>query len=88
MTSEESGTQVLSLPILLAPQRKEHDMEEYTCHYLVGPVSTARAVYHARTLSEAMGAHNAALPDYNDKVIKWVGPTGITFLMHDSKMGL
>ncbi len=63
-------------------------MKEYTCHYLVGPVSTARAVYHASTLPEAMGAHNAALPDCSESVVKWVGPTGINFLMHDSKMGL
>lgn len=63
-------------------------MEEYMCHYLIGRHQTARAVYHASTLPEAMGAHNSALPEFSDKVIKWVGPTGITFLMHDSKMGL
>lgn len=63
-------------------------MDEYTCHYLTNRVHSARAVYHARALPEAMAMHNSALPEYRDKVLKWVGPTGITFLMHDSKFTL
>lgn len=61
-------------------------MEEYVCHYLTGPTHGARRVYHADTLPAAMAAHNAAMPECADKVLKWVGPTGIVFLMHDSKM--
>lgn len=63
-------------------------MEEYVCHYLVSRTSSARAVYHATDWVEAMAMHNAALPDYSKKVLKWVGPTGMNFLMHDSKLSL
>lgn len=61
-------------------------MAEYVCHYLTGAVHSARRVYHADTLPAAMAAHNAAMPEYADKVLKWVGPTGIVFQMHDSKL--
>lgn len=63
-------------------------MEEYTCHYLTGRHTVARRVYHADTLPDAMASHNAAMAEFSDKVVKWVGPTGITFLMHDSKLTL
>jgi len=63
-------------------------MEEYVCHYRVSRTSTARAVYHVDNLAEAMGSHNAALPEYSTAVLKWVGPTGITFHMHDSRIKL
>lgn len=63
-------------------------MEEYVCHYKVSHASTARSVYHADTLAMAMAMHNSALPDYSTAVLKWVGPTGITFHMHDSKVEL
>ena len=63
-----------------------NNFREYVCHYLVGANSTARAVYHADSWPTAMRMHNSALPEYATKVTKWVGPTGITFLMHDSRM--
>lgn len=63
-------------------------MDEYTCHYLTDAVHSARAVYHADDLPTAMAVHNAVLPEFRDKVLKWVGPTGITFQMHDSKLTL
>jgi hypothetical protein len=59
---------------------------EYVCHYLVGPTNTARRVYHAHGLGDAMKMHNQEMPEYRDKVLKWVGPTGINFQMHDSKL--
>lgn len=63
-------------------------MEEYICHYLTDPVHSARVVIHAEGLGEAMGAFNSRLPEYSESVLKWTGPTGITFLMHDSKIGM
>jgi len=64
-------------------------MDEYTCHYLTDAVHSARAVYHARTLPEAMAMHNGAHPEYARTVHKWVGPTGITFIgMHDARVTL
>lgn len=63
-------------------------MEEYVCVYFTGPLSTARGVYHADDLAQAMAMHNAALPERADQVLKWIGPTGITFHMHDSKLTL
>lgn len=63
-------------------------MREYVCHYVTGPMTPARAVYHASDLATAMASHNTSLPQYSDKVLKWVGPTGITFLMHDSRLTL
>lgn len=63
-------------------------MEEYTCHYLTGRHAVARTVYHADVLPTAMAMHNASMPEFSDKVVKWVGPTGINFLMHDSKLTL
>lgn len=63
-------------------------MNEYVCHYLTDATHSARAVYHADELPRAMAMHNAALPEYRDKVLKWVGPTGINFQMHDSKLTL
>lgn len=63
-------------------------MDAYTCHYAIGPFKQARAVYHAPGLATAMASHNAALPAHRDKVLKWTGPTGITYLMHDSKLTL
>lgn len=63
-------------------------MNEYVCHYLTDATHAARAVYHAEGLGDAMAMHNAALPEYSAKVLKWVGPTGITFLAHDSKLSL
>lgn len=63
-------------------------MEEYVCHYRTSENTLARAVYHVSSLPEAMASHNASLPDFSDRVVKWVGPTGITFLMHDSKLSL
>jgi hypothetical protein len=64
------------------------DMREYVCHYKLSRTATARAVYHADNLAEAMGAHNAVLPEYSTVVLKWVGPEGITYHMHDSKIEL
>lgn len=63
-------------------------MSEYICHYLADAVRSAEATYVADELPTAMAMHNAALPEFRDKVLKWVGPTGITFLMHDSKLTL
>lgn len=63
-------------------------MNEYVCHYLTDAVHSARAVYHADTLATAMAMHNASKPEHRDKVLKWVGPTGTTFLMHDSTLSL
>lgn len=63
-------------------------MDEYVCHYLTDAVHSARAVYDADELPTAMAMHNAALPAYRDKVLKWIGPTGIAFLMHDSRLTL
>lgn len=61
-------------------------MDEYVCHYVTGPMKEARAIYHAPNLATAMAAHNSALPEFADKVLKWVGPSGIRFLFHDSKL--
>ncbi len=63
-------------------------MDKYVCHYAVGDFRSALEVYHADTLAQAMASHNAALPEFADKVLKWVGPTGINFLMHDSRLTL
>lgn len=61
-------------------------MEEYVCVYMLDSIRSARAVYWAAGLGDAMAAHNSALPQYAACVLKWVGPTGITFHMHDSKI--
>lgn len=61
-------------------------MQEYVCTYLTDATHGARAVYLAESLPGAMAAHNTARSEHADKVLKWVGPTGITFLMHDSKL--
>lgn len=63
-------------------------MEEYVCHYLTDAAHSARAVYHADGLGTAMAMHNSALPEFRDKVLKWVGPSGINFQMHDSRLSL
>lgn len=63
-------------------------MQEYVCHYLTDATHSARAVYHASTIADAMAMHNSALPEFKEKVLKWDGPTGITFLLHDSALTL
>lgn len=47
-----------------------------------------RRVYHASDLPDAMAMHNQAMPEYSDRVISWLAPSGITFQMHDSKLGM
>ena len=63
-------------------------MNEYVCKYLTDATHSARRVYHAPDLPTAMAMHNAAMPEYKDKVLTWIGPTGIHFHMHDSKLTL
>lgn len=57
-------------------------MEKYVCNYLVDAVRGGRAVYVAPSLGEAMMMHNERLPEYADKVLSWVTPTGITMGFH------
>ena len=40
----------------------------------------------AEDLAQAMGILNEDFPELKHDVISWLGPTGITFQMHDRKM--
>lgn len=62
-------------------------MQEFTCVYTLGAAGkTARAVYHVRTVGDAMASHNVTLPEYRDKVVKWSGPGVSADTVHDSTL--
>lgn len=61
-------------------------MENYVCHYKVNTGAEAQATYRADSLPSAMALGNSVRAEHASSVLKWVGPTGITFLMHDSSL--
>jgi hypothetical protein len=62
-------------------------MEEYVCTFFIEGQQTARSIYHAPGLGEAMAMHNDAMPEFKSKVLKWMSmDSGITFHMHDSRL--
>ena len=62
--------------------------DEYVCHYTLPAGVVARSVYHANSLATAMAMHNESKPEYSDKVLRWVSPSGTNFWTHDSKLKL
>lgn len=60
-------------------------MQEYVCHFLNEGRGCQR-IYHAATLPDAMASHNVVMPEFSESVVKWVSPSGVTFLMHDSNL--
>ncbi len=60
-------------------------MSKYTCCYKSAGAEI-RADYSADSLPGAMALHNVTRPEHASSVLRWIGPTGITFLMHDSKL--
>lgn len=49
----------------------------------VAVTSEMHYVVEAENLADAMSQFNEDMEGTGRKVIKWVGPTGINFLMHD-----
>ena len=58
-------------------------MDEYVCKYLINDLYSAFAVYHARSLTEAMACHNSSKPDCRNVVVKWIDPQGASWFAHD-----